>query len=477
MTRSTVMISLLAALALCGCVVGPNYRPPEPPKGASAPWTSAQTDLESSREPPDDWWRLYNDAQLDGYVSEAFQANADLAAAEENLEVARAYLSAARAGRYPSTLAQTGAVYGRDATTDEILGIVRAPNQTIWKFDDVLDVSYELDLFGRVRRSIEASKADTGETAAARDAVKVTVAAETTRAYATICSLGEELAVARRSLSVVSQQADITAQRQAAGGASDFDVVRTQALVAQVRSDIPPLEGARRSALFELAALVGRTPALAPGRAMECERPPALATLIPVGDGAGLLRRRPDIRVAERALASATARVGVATADLYPRITLSGFYGGAAGDIGELTREPGLTWGVGPSISWAFPNQAGPRARVRASKAEAAAALDRFDSTVLRALKETEQSLAGYSADLDRRQALGELQAKQHRAFDLARGQMAAGAASSLDLLTTEQQMVAADEAVAAANAALVQDQIAVFKALGGGWRASAASS
>ena len=471
MSRARPLVSALAIVTLTGCVVGPKYAPPSAPDGAQAAWTSADHVLETAGEPPDDWWRLYNDPMLDGFVREAFAANLDLAAAQKNLAGARAILTAARAGRYPSTVAETAGVYGRDATTDEILGIVGAKNQTTWLFDDVLDVSYELDLFGRVRHSIEASKADAGEAAAARDAVKVTVAAETTRAYAEICDLGEEIAVARQSLAVVTRQAEITGRRQDAGNASEFDLVRAQALVAQVRATLPPLQGARRSALFELAVLVGKTPALAPSEALTCTAPPRLSGLIPIGDGAGLLRRRPDLREAERRLAGATARVGVATADLYPRITLSGFYGGASASTSGLTREGGLTWGVGPSIQWAFPNQAAPRARVRASKAAAGAALDAFDGAVLNALKETEQSLAGYSADLDRRQALAEAQARQHRAFDLARGQVSAGSISALDLLTTEQQMVAADAAVAASNSALVQDQIGLFKALGGGWR------
>jgi NodT family efflux transporter outer membrane factor (OMF) lipoprotein len=363
------------------------------------------------------------------------------------------------------------AIYGRDPVTDEILGIGGRRGKTVWKFDDLLDVSYELDLFGHVRRSIEASKADTQATAAARDAVKVTVAAETTRAYVSICVLGEQLAVARQSLQVVTRQLEIAARSRAAGAATDFDVVRAQVIASQVRATIPPLEGQRRAALLELTALIGKTPAYAPQEALACVAPPRLQASIPVGDGAGLLRRRPDIREAERRLAADTARVGVATAELYPQINLVGSYGGVSGDISALTLERGLTWGVGPSISWYFPNQAAPRARVRASKADAAAALQAFDSTVLAALKETEQALAAYGSELDSRQALEDAQRQAHQAFRLAQGQVADGSASALDLLTSEQQMVAADAALASSDGALVSDQVGVFKALGGGWQ------
>jgi NodT family efflux transporter outer membrane factor (OMF) lipoprotein len=464
--------SLLASLLLLGgCTLGPRYAPPTPPAGADAPLVSLSPGAECTAQPPDDWWRLYSDPLLDKYLAEAFAANDDLKAAEANLTAARAVLEASRAGNYPATGLEAGAVYGRDPATDEILEIVGAKPQTIWMFDDVFDASYELDLFGRVRRSIEASKADAQAAAAGRDILRITVAAETARAYAQVCTLGEQLAVAHHSLDVVSREAWITQQRHEAGANSEFDVVRAQALVAQTRSAIPPLEGQRRAALFQLAALLGRAPAHAPAEAESCVTPPRLNALIPIGDGAALLKRRPDVRLADRRLASATARVGVAMADLYPRIELTGFYGGFAADTADLTRNAGLGWGVGPKISWSFPNQIVPRARIHQAKAGADAALANFDSAVLQALKETEQTLATYSAELDRRQALGEAQERARRAFDIAHGEFLAGSIPNLDLLTTEQTLINADAAVAASDAALVQDQIAVFKALGGGWK------
>jgi NodT family efflux transporter outer membrane factor (OMF) lipoprotein len=460
-----------ALTGITGCRVGPDYRPPAPPAGAEAPLVSLDVSAETSEPPPDDWWHLYGDPRLDELLTEAFMANADLAAAEANLSGARAILAAARAGRYPETALAAGGIRGRDATTDEILEFGGHPPQTIWLLQDVFEVSYEVDLFGRVRRSVEASRANTQVAAAARDSLKVVVAAETARAYAQVCTLGEQIAVARHSLEVVNHEADITVHRHDAGANSEFDVVRAQGLVAQTRAAIPPLEGQRRSALFQLTAVLGRTPSNAPIDVETCVTAPHLAALIPVGNGVTLLKRRPDIRQAERSLAAATARIGVATADLYPKISLSGLYGGAGLQLSDLGAERGLTWGVGPSVTWSFPNQALPRARIRQAKAAASAALASFDSVVLTALKETEQSLAIYVSALDNREALADAQAKAHRAFGMAHDQFLAGSVSNLDLLTTEQSLIAADAAVAASDAALVQDQIAVFKALGGGWR------
>jgi NodT family efflux transporter outer membrane factor (OMF) lipoprotein len=468
--RQGLLPALLTPLALIACAVGPDYRQPVAPAGAAAPLVSPSPAAETPDQPPDDWWRLYDDPRLDALIAEAFAANTDLAAAQANLSAARAVLEASRAGRYPTTTAKAGAIHGRDAATDEILEIVGAPPQTIWVFDDLLDVSYELDLFGRVRRSIEASRADAQALAAARDALKVTLAAETARAYAQICTLGEQIAVARHSLAVVAREADITVQRHDAGANSTFDVLRAQGLVAQTRAAIPPLEGQRRSAIFQLAALLGRAPSRAPTEVEACVSAPRLSGLIPVGDGASLLKRRPDVRQAERRLAAATARIGVATADLYPRISLGGLYGAVGSDVSDLAAERGLTWGVGPTVSWSFPIQSAPRARIRQARAATAAALAGFDSAVLQALKETEQSLATYGAELDRRQALADAQGAAQRAFALAHDQFLAGSLSTLELLTAEQSLIAADTAVAASDAALAQDQIAVFKALGGGW-------
>jgi NodT family efflux transporter outer membrane factor (OMF) lipoprotein len=464
-------ILALAGAALAACAVGPTYKAPTPPAGTQAPLAGVTPAAESAAAPPDAWWRLFNDPRLDSYIAEAFAANDDLRGAEAHLASARALLEASRAGALPSTTLKAGAVDGRDPGTDEILEILGAKPQTTWIYDDVFDVSYELDLFGRVRRAIAASRADAQAAAAARDVVRVTVAAETTRAYLQVCALGEQLAVARHSLDVVSHAAEITTRRRQAGAGSQFDVVRAQGLVAQARAAIPPLEGQRRAALYQLADLLGRAPANAPLDALACEAAPRPADLIPVGDGAGLLKRRPDIREADRRLAVATARIGVATADLYPRITLTSFYGGVATTTSNLIKEPGLAWGVGPQIAWAFPNQTGPRARIAQAKAGQAAALADFDGTVLRALKETSQALAIYGAELDRRQALADAQARAQTAFDIAQADYRAGALPTLDLLTAEQTLLTADAAAAASDAALANDQVAVFKALGGGWR------
>jgi NodT family efflux transporter outer membrane factor (OMF) lipoprotein len=466
-----VMAGALITASLAACRVGPNYRAPTPPAGAEAPLVSMDAAAETPAPPPDAWWRLYDDPRLDALVQEALAANRTLAAADANFAAARSVVSAARAIRYPSTAVIATNVYGRDAVTDEILELGGHRPQTIWLLEDLFEASYEIDLFGRVHRAIEVANANADAMAATRDGVRVVVAADTARAYAAVCALGEQIQVAQHSLQVVAREAEITERRHDAGANSVFDVTRAQALVAQVRAAIPTLQGQRRAALFELTAVLGRTPAAAPQDLEACLAPPRLVALIPVGDGSALLRRRPDVRQAERRLAAATAQIGVSTADLYPTIRLIGLYGGAATQVPELDTNIGRTWGIGPSISWSFPNMAGPRARVRQAKAAQSAALASFDAVVLNALKETEQALALYRAALDNRQSLAYAQDKLHAALDMAHDQFLAGSVSDLDLLSSEQSLVAIDAAVASSDASLVQDQVALFKALGGGWR------
>jgi NodT family efflux transporter outer membrane factor (OMF) lipoprotein len=467
----------VCVVLLAACRAGPNYHTPVLPKNAEAPLVSVSAAAETRAPTPDAWWRLYGDARLDALVAEAFAANRDLAAADANLAGARAVLSAVRANRYPSTEVIAAGVRGRDAVTDEILELSGRRPETIWLFEDLFQAAYEVDLFGRVHRQIEGAAASADATAATRDTVKVVVAAETVRAYAAVCALGEQVNVSRHSFEVVSREAEITSKRYEAGGGSSYEVKRAQALAEQVGAEIPSLEGQRRAALYTLTALLGRAPKDAPVDVESCVEPPHLSALIPVGDGAGLIRRRPDVRQAERRLAAATAAIGVATADLYPTVKLVGFYGGAATQVSDLGTNLGLTWGAGPTISWNFFNQSAARARVRQAKASQAAALAAFDAVVLTALKETEQALSVYGAALENRASLVKAREQIHGAFDIAGDERAAGALSNLDLLTTEQSLVGLDAAVAASDASLVLDQITLFKALGGGWQDGAAAS
>ena len=456
----------LTALGLAACAVGPRYEQPPTPPTAAQPFVSSQAGIAEDQPLPATWWRLYQDPVLDGLVQQALTENQDLKVAASNLAYAQALVEEAKAGRYPTTDLSGGATYGKTGQGSGFSGGGGAH----MTYSGGFTAAYQVDLFGRIRRTIEAARANAEAVRGAEDAVRVTVAANTALAYANICGLGEQLSVAHRSLDLVQQTYDITVRQRDAGALSDFDVAREAVLLEQARAAIGPLEGQRRSAVFTLAALIGKTPAEAPPQVQSCAVPPRLARALPVGDGAALLRRRPDIRDAERSLAAQTARIGVATADYFPTVTLGASVSSSASGIGQLFSAAATAYSLGPLVTWSFPNVTLAHAHVAESRALAQGALASFDSVVLQALKETEQSLSTYASELDHHAAL--VLARQHaeEALRLAQIQYQAGSASFLDLLQAQATQVAADQAVAFSDQAISADQVAVFQALGGGW-------
>ena len=461
MRASLALLALAAAgLITAGCAVGPNYHTPAVAADAGGAFASATGPATVADAPPADWWRLYQDPVLDGLVQQALTENTDLKVAAANLAYAKALEGEARAGFFPSTSLNAGAPYGKVGT---------AKAQTT--YDAGFVAAYQVDLFGRIRRGVEAARANAEAVRAAQDAVRVTVAAQTAGAYANVCAYAEAAQVARQSLDTTQQAYDILVKQRTLGSVSDLDVARQATLLDQARAAVPGLDGQRRAALFELAVLTGKPPADIPAAAAGCAAPPRLSQAIPVGDGAALLRRRPDVREAERQLAAATARIGVAAADLYPTVSLGGSLSSAAANTSGLGRSASITYSVGPLISWSFPNILVARAHVKESSAQASAALAGFDGTVLQALKETEQALTTYQAELQRHDALASAQAHAAEAYRLAQDQYRLGAISFLDLLTAQASLTGASQTLASSDQLLAADQVAVFQALGGGWQ------
>ncbi len=463
-SRRAAFMAIAVAVITAGCASGPDYHAPATPETSAGPFVSKPADTDTAVSLPADWWKLYDDPALDNLVQEALSANTNLRVTLANLDRARAIYKEARGGLFPSTNVSAAAGYGRDQTT--WTGTGQAPTQ--WSYSGGLDVSYELDLFGRVRRDIEAARDDTDAVAAAHDAAKVVVVAETTRAYVDACTYGESIDVAHSSIELAQRSLDLISRQQHAGSASHLDVERAGVTLAQAQAALPPLQGQRDAALFELAALMGRTPSEVPESARVCTQAPEIAGALPIGDGTALLRRRPDVRQAERQLAADTARIGVAVADFYPRVTL-----GASGNYLRNDYLKGnRTWSfsLGPLISWSFPNTMVARSRIAQAKAQNAASLASFDGTVLNALKESEQSLSAYGAAMQQREALIEARNRAENAFRLADQRYHAGSISYLDVIVAQTSLINAKSQVAAADQRVGSTRVSVFKALGGGW-------
>ena len=472
-TFRSILLLGAGAMTLSACVSGPNYARPTTPPSAEQGFLGSTSPAVTADPVQGDWWRLYQDPVLDRLVADALTANTDLRVAMANLERARALLRETRNDRLPQTSVDLGAQYGRTPEGQRPPGAQRED----WSFDAGLSISYELDLAGRVRRSIEASRADVGEAQAAADAVRVSIAAETTRAYADASSAAERIGVAERTLGLLDQTVVLAEKRFQAGRTSRLDVARVQTLRDQQRATIPPLRAQRDAALFRLAFLTGRPPADLPAEVGQRVATLRLQSPLPVGDGRALLARRPDVRQAERRLAAETARIGVATAELYPQITLGGSAGSTGNALGDMFGAGPLRWIAGPLVSWAFPNMSGGRARVAQAEASAQAALASFDGAVLLALQETETALSVYAQALERRQALAAASEQARTAARITRAQLREGRVDSLVVLDAERTLAGAEADLAQSNAAVAEAQIDLFRALGGGWQEARGAS
>ncbi len=469
-----ILTAVCAAALLSACAVGPKAPEATLPPQASGAFIGQQMTTQVSSTPArDDWWRLYDDPILDGLIAQALAQNNDLEAAAANLRLVRASLAETRSARLPSTAIGAAAQRGRQPAYTTTPGVGPDQSGPIAETYDVgLDVAYEIDLFGRVGSAIRAARADADAAQAALEVVQVSVAAETARAYADSCSAGAQIAVAERTVALQQETADLTLRLLEGGRGTGLDTARADAALQSTRASLPPLRAQRDAALYRLATLTGVTPAEAGQAARTCARPPQLAQPIPVGDGASLLARRPDVRQAERRLAAAAARVNVATASLYPSITLGGSLGATAFDSSALGDDAAMRFSVGPLISWSFPNIAATRARIRQAEAGTDIALAQFDQTVLVALQETETALSAYANELDRRAALTTARDRAADAERLSRLRFDAGADSFLTLLDAQRTLAQADAALAASEAAVSNHQISLFKALAGGWSA-----
>ncbi|MBO9706807.1 MAG: efflux transporter outer membrane subunit [Caulobacter sp.] len=466
--KSLAAAASLLALAACAAV-GPNYKVPEVAKAkdpaAQAPFMESKFAAVSQDPVPDGWWKLYDDPVLNGLVQEALTANTDLRVAAANLARAHAVsVEADDAGGF--TVGASGAAMRSRESGEQYLKAEQLPVENL--ADVGVKVSYQVDLVGKLRRASEAAHADAEASQAALDLVRVSVAADVARAYVEACASGHELHVAQHTVDLQARSLEVTQKLVAAGRGTTLDVTRARALLDQSRAALPTFEAHRRAALFRLATLTGKAPAEFPREVEACAAPPKLSQPLPVGDGAALLKRRPDVRAAERGLAGATARIGVATAALYPSVSF-GLSGGSTGLLADIGQPAANRWNLGGLISWTLPGQ-GEHARIREAEAGADAALARFDGTVLNALRETETALTVYAHELQRNAALKSARDEAALAESQAQTLYRAGKSPYLTGLDAQRTLAGADAALAASDAALAADQVNLFLALGGGW-------
>ncbi len=464
MKRGIARLLLGPTLVAAGCAVGPDYERPK--TAVPAEWGEK---ADSSTADLSRWWTLFNDPVLSSLVERAIEANLDLKQAVARLRESRAQMSVTFGALLPEVDFSASHTRSRLSPNGQPFPL-SDPYQSRYKVS--FDASWELDLYGGARRAYEGAQADHESWIENRRAVLVTLLGDVARNYVAV--RGNQLLLTRllQNAGTAKATVDLTKARLAAGVATDLDVARAEALLASGRAQIPPVQAALKQAVHRLGLLVGRDPqALTTELAGEAPIPAAPDRVV-VGLPSELLLRRPDVRMAERRLASATAEVGVATANLYPHVSLTGAFGldslGSADFISWQSR----TWSLGPTVRWpVFQFLTGRlQAQVDVQDARREQALIAYQKAVLVALEDVENGLVGYLRELERRRSLEDAVAADLRAVELADDLYRKGLTSFIDVLDAQRALYAAQTELARSQAEVTQDLVALYKALGGGW-------
>ena len=454
------------AAALCSCAVGPNYqRPvtPVPPQFAnlSQPGFNG-ADVEAK------FWTLFNDPRLDRLVNDALLANKDLQRARANLRASRAAGRLAGFDLFPTVTAAGSYTHTRESRNQ--LPAIISPDRTLDSVDVGFDAFWELDFFGRVRRGVEAARAEEQASVASLRDAQVTVTAEVARNYFVLRGLQEQLAVATRNADNQDQTLKVTQARLEAGRGTELDSARAEAQLKTTLASIPLLDSSIATTIYRLSVLTGRLPDALTTELQAPEPLRELPSLNAVGDPATLLRRRPDIRVAERSLAASTARIGVAIGDLFPKVTFTGSVGYNAGSFSGIGKTGSDTYTVGPGISWAAFDLGRVTTRIKIAHAQTDADLAAYEASVLGALEETEGALVTYGRAQSRRDLLTQAARASERAADLARQRFRGGLTDFVNVLEAERDALSVQDSLAQSRTQTATSLVAVYKALGGGW-------
>ncbi|MHC1741985.1 MAG: efflux transporter outer membrane subunit [Syntrophobacteraceae bacterium] len=463
-------------LVLSACTVGPDYvkpKPSLPPQWSElqeAQATAAVADLGR-------WWTLFHDPVLDRLIGQALESNQELRIAESRILEARAQRGVVAADGYPNINAN--AAYSRfqdssNQTTsrhdseDGSTSTSKTPARDL--FTVGFDASWEIDIFGGVRRGVEAADADISAARENKRDVLVSLLAEVARSYIQVRSDQRRIAIAQENIAAQRKTVELTEARFEAGLSTELDVAQAKAQLATTEAGVPLLESSSRQAMHQLAILLGEEP----GALLETlsERGP-----IPVGpDGApiglpsDLLKRRPDIRRAERELAAATARIGEAKADLFPKFALIGALGYQSMDIRDLAHPSSRLWSYGPSVRWPVFDAGRIRARVAVQDARQQQALIRYEQTILSALKDVEDALVAHAKERSSRESRIVAEQANEKAYQIASELYAQGLKDFLNVLITQLALYSAQDALAQSDQAVATFMVSLFKALGGGW-------
>lgn len=461
-----IVITVLGATLLSACAVGPDFKTP----ASNAPQTFAHAaHPEFSRQGIEvAWWKLFKDSELSALVDQTLQHNYDLQTARANLLEARALYMEAGLNLAPTITSH--AYYTEQKRSVGALNNRAFVPRELKLYNTGFDAFWEVDFFGRVRRNVEASSDEVEAQEASLRDLGVSLIAEVARNYFQLRGLQNQLAVAKKNAENQTETLKITQVRLDSGRGTELDTSRAIAQLDSTRAIIPPLQSAIYRTIHRLSVLTGKLPGALINK---LERPapmPRIPDTIHIGNPAELLRRRPDIRIAERTLAAATARIGVATADLFPRVTFVGTIALEAKNLSGVGAAGSDAYSLGPRISWAFLDMGRVYARIKAADASAEASLAQYEQTVLNALEETENALVNYNQERARQALLDSAAQASERADELAHLRFKEGVSDFLTVLDAELRLLQDQDRLALSETTTATALAALYKALGGGW-------
>jgi len=468
MRPAMVMVAACLAL-LTGCAVGPDYHPPKASVSAQQ-WTSSLAGGE--RNNPADlatWWKNFGDTNLDSLMTMAVQSNLTLRIAEAHVREARAERDVINGSLWPS-VGSSGS-YSRNRYGANSFPPLPGTVPLDFNFYNAgFDAAWELDIFGGTRRAVEAASAEIGAAVYDQREVLVSLLAEVARNYIGARAYQQRLAITRQNIQVQREILNLTSNRFENGLSSDLDVQQATALLTATEAEVPSLKTGFDQSFHHLAVLLGQTPGALTDE-MSVEKPiPLTPPSVPVGLPSDLLQRRPDVQKSERELAAATARIGAAKADLFPKFSLTGFAGLESISTANFFNYASRYWSAGPTVQWEVFEADSIRANVRVQNARQEQALDTYEQTVLVALEDAENALTAYAREQSRRESLSQSVQANEQALELSTQLYNNGLADFLRVLDSERSLYAAQDALVQSDQTVSLNLVQLYKALGGGW-------
>ena len=470
--RLTLLTLVTALASVTGCAVGPNYQRPSVsvPAQWSEPVAGGETNGATSLTA---WWTNFHDAELDALIQRAAQSNLDLRTAQARVREARAQYGIAAAALLP--MVDGNGAYERQEQSHHqpVLGSLPIPSYVPFQndvYDAGFDASWEIDVFGGSRRGKEAARAEVTAAEYGQRATSLTLLGELARNYVEVRGYQRRLAIAAENITAQTHALALTQDRFDHGLATDLDVQQASALLATTRAEVPTLASGREAAIHRLGVLLGQDPGALQTELSTVAPIPAAPPVVPVGLPSELLLRRPDVQRAERQLAAATANIGVAKSDLFPKFYLTGAAGFQSVSASDWFTSGSRFWSIGPTVQWRIFDAGRIRNNIKVQNARQEQALDTYEQTVLTAFEEVENNLVAYANEQTRRRELTGAVAPSQKSLDLASRLYASGLTDFLHVLDAERSLYQAQDALVQSDRTVSANLIALYKSLGGGW-------